>query len=122
MSNTRKRRPPSLPDDLFDETGVADLPNNLREDLLQRFIVELEWRVGQQIAEMMDDTQLDEFAELASAGDEAASIEWLSVQIPNHRDITAREFDKLKGEANLHVAEFLRRVQGEHHLSQREAS
>ncbi len=66
--------------------------------LIAHFEETLHERVGVNIIDVLDDEQAKKLIELAEAGDEAKTQEWLQQTIPAYGQIVQNEYDILMGE------------------------
>ena len=83
---------------LIEELGLAELPDEVANDLLRHIYETLEMRVGKQLADQMNDRQLDEFEAFFEDKDDAGAFEWLESIFPNYKEIVAGQFAALKVE------------------------
>lgn len=80
------------------DLGLGDLPEDAKTDLITHIVAELEIRVGTRLAAELSTAQLAEFEELMKARNQAAAVEWLGRNVPNHRAVLAGELDRLSVE------------------------
>lgn len=87
-----------LDNTLLEELGLAALPNEDKNRMLQHIYETLEMRVGMKLAEQMSDTQLDEFESFIDQNDEPGALKWLETNFPDYKKVVAEELEKLKAE------------------------
>lgn len=83
--------------DLLDEAGI-DLVGQDVDALLAHLNQTLEERVGTEITESLNDTQLEELAALQENGSDEEVGTWLEKNVPELEQITQDEIDILLGE------------------------
>jgi len=74
-----------LDDSFLKDTGVDDLPAELREPFLQHVYSTIEMRVGEQLTEGMSDNLLDEFGYFVDM-DEAGMAKWFDLHLPDYTE------------------------------------
>jgi len=82
---------------LLDEAGI-DLTGQDVDALLAHLNRTLEERVGTEITESLDDTQLDELLAVQENGSDEEVGAWLEKNVPELQEITQDEIDILLGE------------------------
>lgn len=82
---------------LLDEAGI-DLSGKDIDTLLAHLNQTLEERVGTEITESLDDTQLNELLEVQENGSDEEVGSWLDKNVPELQEITQDEIDILLGE------------------------
>ena len=82
---------------LLDEAGI-DLTGQDVDALLAHLNQTLEERVGTEITESLDDTQLDELLAVQENGSDEEVGAWLEKNVPELQEITQDEIDILLGE------------------------
>jgi len=82
---------------LLDEAGI-DLTGQDVDALLAHLNQTLEERVGTEITESLDDTQLDELLAVQENGSDEEVGAWLEKSVPELQEITQDEIDILLGE------------------------
>lgn len=87
-----------LDNTLLEELGLAALPTEDKNRMLQHIYETLEMRVGMKLAEQMSDTQLDEFEGFIDKNDEPGALKWLETNFPDYKKVVAEELEKLKAE------------------------
>lgn len=87
-----------LDDNLLQQLGLGDLPEQERKALLRQMYDTLELRVGMTIAEQMTEEQLDEFEAFMDAKDQQGALRWLETNFPDYKKVVANEMEKLKNE------------------------
>ena len=87
-----------LDDNLLQQLGLGDLPEEDRKALLQQMYQTLELRVGMTIAEQMSEEQLDEFEGFMDNKDQAGALSWLETNFPDYKKVVAAEMEKLRDE------------------------
>ncbi|HEX8065217.1 MAG TPA: DUF5663 domain-containing protein [Thermoleophilaceae bacterium] len=83
---------------LLANVGLAQLPQEEVDPLLRYVYETLERRVGVELADLMSDTQLEEFERYFQAKDDAGAFRWLQTNFPNYREIVRRQYDALVSE------------------------
>lgn len=80
-------------------TGLGvNVPDGRLDGLAQKLEVELQWRVGNEIAEHLSEQQLDEFEQLNQTGDQQATVKWLTTNYPDFVAVTERQLQRLQAE------------------------
>ena len=90
-----------LDNNLLDEIGLGDLPDEQKKAMLQHIYETLEFRVGTQLANQMTDKQLEEFEQFIDAGgdnNQEQALHWLETNLPNYKQVVNDVFTALKGE------------------------
>lgn len=90
-----------LDNNLLDEIGLGDLPDEQKKAMLQHIYETLELRVGTQLANQMTDKQLEEFEQFIDAGgdnNQEQALHWLETNLPNYKQVVNDVFTALKGE------------------------
>jgi len=87
-----------LDDNLLQQLGLGDLPEEERRALLEQMYETLQLRVGMTIAQQMTDEQLDEFETYIDANDQPGALKWLETNFPDYKKVVADELEKLKAE------------------------
>lgn len=77
--------------------GISIKPED-EATLLEHLNTTLQERVGLEITDSLDDSQLEALAALQESGDEAAIQQWLVANVPELNDIIKDEIDILLGE------------------------
>lgn len=88
-----------LDNNLLDELGLGELPDDQKKGMLSHIYETLELRVGTQLANQMTDKQLEEFEQfIDSGGDEnqAQALQWLESNLPNYKQVVNDVFEALK--------------------------
>ena len=88
---------PIITKDLLVAAGVIVKPED-EQKLIDHLNEMLEDRVGVEVVESLDDTQLDELATLQEADDQTAIQSWMEKNVPELEDIVKDEVDVLLGE------------------------
>lgn len=87
-----------IDDNLLQEVGLASLPAEEKNNLLNHIYDTLEMRVGMRLADQMSNEQLSEFEAYFESKDDAGALKWLESNFPNYKEVVAEEFEKLKAE------------------------
>ncbi|MFA5004198.1 MAG: DUF5663 domain-containing protein [Candidatus Saccharimonadales bacterium] len=90
-----------LDNNLLEELGLGELPEDQKKGMLQHIYETLELRVGTQLANQMTDQQLQEFEQFIDQGGEenqAQALHWLETNLPNYKQVVNDVFELLKGE------------------------
>lgn len=77
--------------------GISIKPED-EATLLEHLNTTLQERVGLEITDSLDNTQLEALAALQESGDGAAIQQWLKANVPELNDIIKDEIDILLGE------------------------
>ncbi|MNH50474.1 hypothetical protein D3C73_20880 [compost metagenome] len=88
---------PFITKQLLTSVGI-NLDINEEEKLLTYLNKTLEERVGIEITDSLNDTQLEELAALQESGDDEATQAWMTTNIPELSEIVKDEIDILLGE------------------------
>lgn len=96
---------------LLVELGLGRLPKPEKDKLLGQLIRTLEERVGQRIASVMSDQQLEEFERFIDSNDQNGALKWLQANYPDHQRVVVEEFDKLKAEIKQDAPRILAAVE-----------
>lgn len=83
---------------IFDEVGLADIPEEEKKKLFQTFVETLELNVGTVLSANMSDEQLAEFMKMVDANQQTEARQWLEANAPDYKDVVAAELEKLKVE------------------------
>ena len=83
---------------LLVELGVTDLSAADEKLLLGQMYETLERRVGEALAGLMSDVQLNEFEQYFEAHDDKGAFRWLEANFPDYKEIVAAAFADLKEE------------------------
>jgi hypothetical protein len=89
------------------ELGLGGLSDDDQTSLLAAIYVELERRVGTQIASTLTTAQLDEFDALMATGDEQACVTFLSEHVPGYQETVRKEHARLTDELKRRVPQIL---------------
>lgn len=100
-----------LDNNFLTSLGLASLPVDEKNKLLQAIYERLEMNVGMRLAERMTDAQLDEFEGFIDRSDEAGALRWLETNFPNYKQVVAEELDKLKNEISQAAPQILAAAQ-----------
>ena len=101
---------------LLEELGLAALPPQDKEAMLQQILETLEMRVGTTLASRMSDQQLDEFERLMpAAGDqpqtvqqkEQQALQWLESNFPDYKQVVNDELNKRKAEIKQSASQIM---------------
>jgi succinate dehydrogenase flavin-adding protein (antitoxin of CptAB toxin-antitoxin module) len=92
---------------LLVRVGLGSLRPELANVALNTFYGLLEMRVGIELADRMDNRQLDEFETFFEEGDDAGAFQWLSNNFPDYKEIVREAFEKLEAEVAAESAELL---------------
>lgn len=87
-----------LDQNLLDELGLGNLPDEHRRLVLRAIYSELELRVGSTLVRVMTKEQLNEFEALAAVKDDQLALAWLDANRPDYKSVVKDEFAKLRGE------------------------
>lgn len=87
--------------------GLETLDPEEEQLLLDRLAEELELRVGYELAERLDDNQLDEFARLLDGGADEPAGAWLEAVCPDYRGVVRRHVSGLEDALRTHRDELL---------------
>lgn len=87
-----------IDNNLLDDIGLGDLPDEEKAQMLKHIYDTLEMRVGMTLAAQMSDEQLDEFEDLAKSNDDAGALNWLESNFPDYKKVVEAELIKLKDE------------------------
>ena len=88
---------PIITKQLLDAAGVVVKAED-EQTLIDHLNEILEDRVGAEVVESLDDTQLDELATLQESDDQEAIQSWMQKNVPEMEDIVKDEIDILLGE------------------------
>jgi hypothetical protein len=80
------------------QQGITGLTDDDAQSLLQYVYSELEIRVGVKLSEGLSEGQLEEFEELAKAGDDQRQLDWLEANCPNYKEVVQQELQTLATE------------------------
>lgn len=83
---------------LLAELGLATLAPAEQNLLLGQMYETLEMRVGQTLAGLMTNAQLDEFEGFIDRKDEAGALRWLELNFEDYKEVVAAAFADLKEE------------------------
>ena len=89
------------------ELGLDGLSDDDQTSLLAALYVELERRVGTQIAQALTTAQLDEFDELMATGDEQACVAFLNDHVPGYKETVRLEHARLTVDLKRRVPRIL---------------
>lgn len=90
-----------LDNNLLDELGLGNLPEDQKRAMLQHIYDTLELRVGTNLANQMTDQQLEEFEKFIDDGgdaNQAQALQWLETNLPNYKQVVNEVFEALKAE------------------------
>jgi hypothetical protein len=90
-----------LDNNLLDELGLGQLPDDQKRAMLQHIYETLELRVGTDLANQMTDRQLEEFEKFIDDGGDASqaqALQWLEANLPNYKQVVNEVFEALKVE------------------------
>lgn len=90
-----------LDNNLLQELGLGDLPEDQKRSMLQHIYETLELRVGTNLANQMTDQQLEEFEKFIDEGgdaNQAQALQWLETNLPNYKQVVNDVFEQLKVE------------------------
>lgn len=90
----------------IDTCGLGSLGEDDKLDLLRVVSEELEHRVGRALTELMNDEQMDAFAEIADS-DPDKGLDWLDENVPSRRHVVAREESGIAAELSQRSEEIL---------------
>jgi len=85
-----------LDEELLNELGFGDFPEEEKEAILTKMMQALEMRMGMRIAEILSNEQLVEFNKLTGAGKDAEAQQWLKDNVPNYEEIANEELQNYK--------------------------
>lgn len=89
-----------LDDNFLKEVGLADLPEDQKQALLQHIYSELELRVGTKLSEGLSDDQLAQFEAFVDRNEPKVTA-WFERYIPNY--LESADFIQLKSSAPVDV-------------------
>lgn len=75
-----------LDEKFLQDVGIANLPDDQKQQFVQQILEELEFRVGNQLAEGLSDEQMQEFDGILRQ-DEEKVRRWLEANVPNYREL-----------------------------------
>ncbi len=88
-----------LDNNLLQELGLGELPDEQKKAMIQHIYETLELRVGTQLANQMTDKQLEEFEQFVDGGgdaDQTQALQWLEANLPNYKQVVNDVFEALK--------------------------
>ena len=86
-------------DDAFlDEVGIHIVDKTERKAKLDAIYADLETRVGNTLANEMNEEELDEFETLADEGDEDKMLEWLEDVRPDYHKVVEMHYKIIRAE------------------------
>jgi hypothetical protein len=90
-----------LADDLLNRMGLADLPEEEKQETLENILVTLDTRVANRVAEELSEEQINQFSQMADVEDpdEQAIADWLKNNVPNYEQVLNEEAEKMRNEA-----------------------
>lgn len=88
----------SLDREYLATVGLGELPEAESAELLRRIYDELQLRVGMQIAQTLNEDQLDEFDVLLKATDQGAALSWLERNAPEYQVVVAAQLEEVTDE------------------------
>lgn len=109
-------QPLKLDDNFLQDLGLANLPDDQKEEFLQHVLETLELRVGIRLAEGLSKEQLDEFEKLTPLPEDTAetaeqkqglALQWLEKNRPDYKKVVAEELEKLKEEIRENAGNIL---------------
>jgi hypothetical protein len=80
------------------EVGLGDLSDWEKNLFLKHVYETLEERVGLELADLMTNTQLDEFEIFFDQKDDAGAFSWLEENFPSYKEIVEAKYEELKAE------------------------
>lgn len=100
-------QPLKLDDNFLKDLGLADLPEEQKQEFLSHVLETLELRVGTKLSEGLSEAQLEEFEKLTPMPEDspetaqqkqALALQWLEKNRPDYKDVVAAELAALKEE------------------------
>lgn len=82
---------------LLTSAGIT-IPADQEQTFIEHLNRTLQERIGTEITDSLEDTQLEELVELQQSDNEAAVQAWLKTNVPELEDIVKDEIDILLGE------------------------
>ena len=78
-----------------------------RQKIIEKLYKQLEDRVGDKVAALVNDEQFARFESVIDEGDEEKLDEWLGINVPNYSQMVEKTLEQLKQEVAANPGSFL---------------